>query len=186
MRRKRTWLGSRRLRRMVGNESSEPWAVEMITLEYSVTGTVDVAANKWAWSYFTQTTRPAGSLDVAVTDIHATGAMLPPDLRGRTASFHFGTGLVALVAKNDAAIAVWEKWNGSNRPLAGFALIGPYSLSGWFASQDGTIGSPIMASVFPVRDATLTRIDGSGAGFTSTMPRAMISSAFVHTIVPTG
>ncbi|MCU1393763.1 MAG: hypothetical protein JWM34_2191 [Ilumatobacteraceae bacterium] len=172
---------------MSRSDPVEPWSVELVTLAYSFVGTVDAAADKWANQSFTlQAGSSASPLTVVIDSIQPTSTTLPPDLRGRPASFRFGTGLIALAARNDAAIAVWERWNGSMTPLAGFALIGPYSLTGWFSSPDGTIGSTLMAPMFAVRDATLTRIDGEGPGFTTTMPRAVVSTALAHTIVATG
>ena len=170
---------------MSRSDPVEPWSVEVVTLASSIVGTVDVAADKWANHIFSvQAAGSASPLTVLIADIRGTGAIVPPDLRGRQASFRFGTALVAVAARNDAAVAAWDRWNESMTPLPGFALVGPYSVTGWFGSTDGTISSTLIAPVFAVRDATLTRIDGQGSGFSTTMPRAMVSTSLAQIIVP--
>jgi hypothetical protein len=165
--------------------SGEPWLVDVITLEYLISGTVEGVGQKWGWDYFQAMggNGPARTFDVHVGEARATGALPAPALTGRLASFSQRTALVALAPRNDAAIAVWEKWN-TMAPVVAEILLGPYALSGSVLAPDGNPGTPILGDRFGIRDATLRRIDGAGDGAPISLPRATVESRFVHTAGP--
>jgi hypothetical protein len=161
--------------------SGEPWQVDVVTLEYVFSGTVDAAGQKWGWDYFQAAggRGPARTFDLHVADARPTGTHPAPAVTGQVVSFSQRTAMVALVPRDAPAIAVWEKWN-VMAPVAVELLLGPYALSGLVLSPDASPTTPILAASFGMRDVTLRRIDGAGDGAPLSLPRATVHSAFVH------
>jgi hypothetical protein len=167
------------------NPSGAPWPVDVLTLEYLISGQVSPDAQKWGWSYFQLLEKgPARTFDVDVTAVKPTGARSAPALAGRRASFARGTAWVGLISRGEAADAVWEEWNGKWAGTPADVLLGPYALSGTVVSTDGAVPTAMLNDCFAVRDATITRVDGAGDGAAITAPRAVFMSAFVHTAAP--
>jgi hypothetical protein len=162
-------------------------AARRATLEYLISGQVEARAQKWGWSYFSPIEkRPAQQLEVTVAEARSTGARPAPSLAGTSASFAYGTALVALIPRGEETVKVWEEWAAAvGQPVAAEVLIGPYALTGTVLSADGTL-SALLNDRFAVRDATFTRIDGAGDGAAIDAPRAVVATAFVHTAFVAG
>lgn len=167
--------------------SGEPWPVDVLTLEQLITGEVYAASQKWGWCYLQayggQT--PAQALDVQVSAVAATGAVpAATGLVGRRVSFGPATAMIALITRGPAADAVWDQWNGSLPTVAAEVLVGPYRLAGTLLSPDGTVNAPMIAAAVPFRDATISRVDGAGAGAAIQAGRGVLSTAFVQAAAP--
>lgn len=167
--------------------SGAPWPLDVVTLEYLVSGQVEAAAQKWGWSYFSPIEkRPAQALALTVAEARPTGALPAPPLAGTSASFAYATALVALIPRGEETDKVWDEWAGSvGQPVPATVLVGPYALTGNVLSPDNTL-SVLLNDRFAVRDATITRIDGAGDAAPIDAPRAVVSTAFVHTGVVAG
>lgn len=143
-----------------------------------ISGEVDAAAQQWGWSYFQVVgPPPARTLDVAVTADRPISGVPALGWAGARASFAFRTGLVAVIARDDAALAVWEEWNGASPGVAAVVLVGPYAVSGTVLTPDGTMASVLLNPVFAVRDATITRTDGRGDPAPLPVARAVVGTA---------
>lgn len=158
----------------------------MITTEYVISGRVEGGGLKWGWTYFEYavTSGPARPFEFVATAARSTGALPAPAVVGRQAAVTRGSALVALAPRGDTAIGLWEQWN-TMAPVAAEVLIGPYLLTGSVLSPDGSATSPILGASFPVRDATLRRIDGYGDGAPIELARATIDARFVHMVSAT-
>jgi hypothetical protein len=160
--------------------NGEPWAVDVLTLDYLVSGQVAPEAQKWAWTYFSMTEKNAPSaLEVTVSETRSTGGLTAPDLARKTAGFSYQTGLVGLIARNEAAEQAWDKWAVLGDAVAAEVTLGPYAISGLLLSPSGGL-SFLINDRFAMRDATVTRID-SGSGGPIEAPKAVFSTRFVQT-----
>jgi hypothetical protein len=100
-----------------------------------------------------------------------------------SASFAYGTAVIALISAGDATDAVWEKRAGGiGTPVAAEMFAGPYAITGSFLSADGTM-SVLVNDRVGVRDATFTRIDGAGDGQPITAQRALVATGLVQAAV---
>ena len=164
-----------------------PWPIDVVTLDYVFSGSVELADQKWGWNYFqVYGQRPAQTLDLRVAECRSTAGLPAPGWVGTKASFTFHGGLVAVIPRGDAAVAVWEEWNGTSTGVPAVVLVGPYAVSGTVLSPDSTMGPPLLNHAFPVRDATITRCDGRGDPTPIAAPRAIVGTAFVQAAAVAG
>src|SRR3954469_23075419 len=113
------------------SKPSGPWPVDVLTLEYLVSGEVDEPGQKWGWNYFQVIGEsPGRPFEVLVSAARPTGALADPALAGRRAYFTLASGLVALIPRGEAADAVWDEWNSSTDGVAAKLLVGAYSITG--------------------------------------------------------
>lgn len=153
----------------------------MLTLDHLISGEVDVPAQKWGWSYFQIIEqRPAQTLDVTVASSRSTSGLPTLAWTGARASFAFNSGLIAVIARGPAAVAVWEEWNGKTAGIAAVVLVGPYAVSGTIVTPDGTLGPALLNHAFPVRDATISRADGKGDMAPIEAERAIVGTSFAQ------
>lgn len=156
--------------------SAEEWPIEVLTLDFLVTGRVGAAAQKWGWTYFATTAqRAAQELRVEVDAIQPTGKLAAPAWAGRTASFAYSNGLVAFIAREPATVAIWQKWAaGIGQPVQAQFIAGPYVVSATILAPDGTL-QVMLSDRIAIYDATITRIDDSG-GTPIDVPFGMLST----------
>jgi hypothetical protein len=160
--------------------SGGSWSLDVLTLDYLVSGQVDPGAQKWAWAYFAMTEqRTPSALEVTVSDTRSTGTMAAPVLAGKTVGFSYQTGLVGLIPRDEAAAKVWDKWADLGDAVAAEVTLGPYAISGSLLSPSGGL-SFLINDRFAMRDATVTRVDG-GSGGSIEAPQAVFSTRFVQT-----
>ena len=164
-----------------------PLPLDVLTSEYLISGEVEPRAQKWFWSYFSPIEkRPAQQLAITVTAARATGNRGAPPIVGASASFAYGTGMIALIPRGPETDAVWDEWaTAFGQPVAAELLVGPYAVTGTFLTADGTM-SAVLSDRVSVRDATFTRIDGAGDGVPIQAPRAVVATGFVHAAVVAG
>jgi len=155
------------------------WALDVLTLDYLVSGQVGDGAEKWAWSYFSMvekdTPRP---LEVTVSEARSTGALPAPDLAGKTVGFSYQTGLIGLIPRDEEAEKIWDQWAAIGDPAPAEVTIGPYTISGSLLSPSGGLNF-LINDRFAMRDATVRRVDGAGGAIDA--PKAVISTRFVQT-----
>jgi hypothetical protein len=155
------------------------WELDVLTLDYVVSGEVDPDAQKWAWTYFSMTEKDTPSaLEVTASGARSTGSMTAPDLAGRTVGFSYQTGLVGLIPRNEAAEKIWDQWAALGDALAADVTIGPYAISGSLLSPSGGLNFAINDR-FAMRDATIARVDGASPPIDA--PQAVFSTRFVQT-----
>jgi hypothetical protein len=166
---------------LFGDKSDgEAWSLDVLTLDYLVSGQVGPGTQKWAWTYFSMTEKDVPSaLEVMVSEARATGSLAAPDLAGKTVGFSYQTGLVGLIPRDEAAGKIWDQWAALGDPVPAEVTIGAYAISGSLLSPSGGL-SFLINDRFAMRDATVTRIDG-GAGGPIEAPRAVFSTRFVQT-----
>jgi hypothetical protein len=157
----------------------EPWALDVLTLDYLVSGQVGPDAQKWAWTFFSVIEKEAPSaLEVTVSEARSTGALPAPDLAGKTVGFSYATGLIGLFPRDEAGEKLWDQWAGIGEAAPAEVTIGPYAISGSLLSPSGGLDF-LINDRFAMRDATVTRSDGAGAPIDA--PRAVFSTRFVQT-----
>jgi hypothetical protein len=161
-----------------------PLPLDVLTPDYLISGQVEPDAQKWAWSYFSPIEkRPAQQLELTVTAARATGSRAAPPLAGTSASFAYGTALIALIPRGEPTDALWEEWaTALGKPVAAELFIGPYAVTGTFLTADGTM-SAVLNDRVAARDATFTRIDGAGDGVPIQAPRAVVATGFLQAAV---
>ena len=151
---------------LFGNAAAagEEWPIDVLTLDFLVSGRVGVDAQKWGWAYFAPTgQRAAQELRVTVDAMHPTGKLAAPEWVGRTASFAYSNGLVAFIAREPATVAVWQKWAASiGSPVQAEFVAGPYLVAGSALSPDGTL-QVMLSDRIAIFDATITRLDDPAA-----------------------
>jgi hypothetical protein len=164
-----------------------PLPLSVLTPDYLISGVVEDDAQKWAWTYFSVTEKnPPRALEITVSDARPTGGRAAPPLAGCTASFAFGTAIIALISTGAPTDALWDKWAALiGTPVAAELFAGPYAVTGQFLSADGTM-SAILNDRIAVRDASFTRIDGAGDGVPIQAARAVVATGFVQTAVVAG
>jgi hypothetical protein len=155
------------------------WALDVLTLDYLVSGQVGDGSAEWAWSYFSMvekdTPRP---LEVTVSEARSTGALPAPDLAGKTVGFSYQTGLIGLIPRDEEAEKAWDQWAAIGDATPAEVTIGPYAISGSLLSPSGGLNF-LINDRFAMRDATVTRVDGSGGPIEAA--RAVFSTRFVQT-----
>jgi hypothetical protein len=155
------------------------WELDVLTLDYLVSGQVDPGAQKWAWTYFSMTEKDTPSpLEVTASGARSTGTLPAPDLAGKTVGFSYQTGLIGLIPRNEDAGKIWEQWAAMGDAVAAEVTIGPYAISGSLLSPSGGLNF-LINDRFAMRDATVTRVDGPGAPIDA--PQAVFSTRFVQT-----
>ena len=160
--------------------NGESWSLDVLTLDYLVSGEVGPAAQKWAWTYFSMVEkRTPSSLEMTASKASSTGNLPAPDLAGKTVGFSYQTGLIGLIPRDEAAGNAWDKWAVLGDALAAELTIGPYAISGSMLSPSGGL-SVLINDRFAMRDATITRVDG-GSGAPIDAPKAVFSTRFVQT-----
>jgi hypothetical protein len=155
-----------------------PLPLDVLTLEYLISGQVEPDKQKWAWTYFPPLEKQAAqALELTVTAARATGAHPSPALPGSTASFTYSSAMVALIPRGQAADALWDEWapGGMGGSVAGELIVGPYAVTGTFLTADGTM-SAVLNDRVAARDAVITRIDGAGDAAPIDAPRAMVAT----------
>jgi hypothetical protein len=163
------------------SSSGAPWSLDVLTLDYIVSGQVEPGAQKWAWGYFAMTEeRTPKALELTVSGARSTGALPAPALAGKVAGFSYQTGLVGLIPRDEAAAKIWEKWAVLGDEMAAEFTIGPYAITGSLLSPSGGL-DVLINDRFAMRDATITRLDGSGPGTPIEAPQAVFSTRFVQT-----
>jgi hypothetical protein len=163
---------------------SGPWPVDVLTLEYLVSGEVDEAAQKWGWNYFQVLGEdPPVPFEVVVSAVRPTGRCAKPALEGRRALFGLESGAVAFIPRGDAADAVWDAWNKGTDGVASLFLIGPYSVAGTVLAQGTQLSAVALGRAVAFRDATFTRVDGAGDGMQIAAPRATVLTRSAHAAV---
>ena len=164
-----------------------PLPLSVLTPDYLISGVVEDDAQKWAWSFFSPIQKDAPQpLQLSVTEARATGNRAAPPLAGCTASFAYGTAMIAIISTGAPTDALWDEWSAAvGTPVAAELFAGPYAITGQFLSADGTM-SAIRNDRIAVRDATFTRIDGTGDGAPIQAARAVVATAFVQTAVVAG
>src|SRR3954467_7495744 len=168
--------------------AAAPLPLDVLTLDYLISGEVQPDHQKWAWTYFSpHEKQPAQALELTVTAARSTGARPAPALAGTSASFAYSTALVAVISRGEAADALWDEWaaGGMGAPLTGELLVGPYAVSGTFLTVDGTMDVVINDRV-AVRDAVFTRVDGTGDGAQIQAGRAVVATNVMHAAVVAG
>ena len=161
------------------NSGGEPFSLDVLTADYLVSGQVDAGAQKWAWTYFSMTEKEVpGTLEVAVSETRSTGSLAAPNLAGKTAGFSYATGLIGLIARDEAATKVWDQWANLGAPAAAEVTIGPYAITGTLLSPAGGLNF-LINDRFAMQDATVTRVDGASGPIDA--PRAVFSTRFVQT-----
>src|SRR4051794_9692127 len=141
-----------------------PLPLDVLTLEYLITGQVEAGDQRWAWTYFSpHEKQPAVPLQLTVSGARSTGSRPAPPLAGSSASFAYSTAMVAVIPRGEPADALWEEWaaGGMSSSVAGQLLVGPYAVSGTFLTADGTM-SAVLNDRVAARDAVITRVDGAG------------------------
>jgi hypothetical protein len=169
---------------LFGNDSGgEAWSLDILTADYLISGKVAASAMKWAWTYFSMTEKDTPrALEVDVSEARSTGALAAPDLAGKTAGFSYATGLIGLIARDEAADKVWDQWANFGSPAPGEVTVGPYAVTGSLLSPSGL--DFLINDRFAVQDATITRLDGSGSPIDA--PKAVFSTRFVQTAAYSG
>jgi hypothetical protein len=163
------------------NSGGEPWSVDVLTADYLVSGRVAANAMKWAWTYFSMTEKDAPrTLEVVVSEARPTGPLAAPDLPGKTAGFSYATGLIGLIARDEAASKAWDQWANLGAAAAAEVTVGPYAITGSALSPSGGLDF-LINDRFAMQDATITRLDGSGTPIDA--PKAVFSTRFVQTAV---
>jgi hypothetical protein len=165
-----------------------PLALDVLTLEYLISGQVEPDDQRWAWTYFSpHEKQPAAALQLTVSAARATGTRAAPPLAGSSASFAYSTAMVAVIPRGDPADALWEEWaaGGMSGTVAGELLIGPYSVRGTFLTADGTM-SAVLNDRVAARDAVITRVDGAGDGSPIQAPRAVVATNLMHAALTAG
>jgi len=165
---------------LFGDQSNgEAWEIDVLTQDYVVSGQVGPGAQRWAWTYLSMTEKNAPSaLEVAVSGARSTGSLVAPVLAGKTVGFSYAAGLIGLIVRNDAAGKAWDQWAALGEEAAAEVTIGPYAISGTVLSPSGGLDF-LINDRFAMRDATVTRVDGSGGPIDT--PRAVFSTRFVQT-----
>jgi hypothetical protein len=162
------------------SSSGESWSLDVLTLDYLVSGQVGPGAQKWAWTYFAMTEqRTPSPLEVTVSGARSTGGLPAPDLAGKTVGFSYQTGLIGLIPRDEAAGKAWDKWAVLGDAVAAELTIGPYAISGSLLSPSGGL-SFLINDRFAMREATVTRVDG-GPSDRIEAPQAVFSTRFVQT-----
>src|SRR5690349_5501611 len=112
--------------------SGAAWPLDVLTLEYLISGQVESAAQKWGWSYFSPLQKDVPhELSLTVSGARSTGSLPAPTWNAATAGFAYGTSLVALISRGEATDQIWDKWAGSvGQPVPVEALVGPYTVTG--------------------------------------------------------
>jgi hypothetical protein len=165
-----------------------PLPLDVLTSEYLISGQVEPEKQKWAWTYFSpHEKQPAQALQVTVTAVRSTGARPAPALAGTSASFAYATAMIAVIPRGDPADALWEEWaaGGMTGTVSGELLVGPYAVTGTFLTADGTF-SAVLNDRVAARDATFTRIDGTGDGTPIQAPRAVVATNFMQAAIAAG
>jgi hypothetical protein len=155
-----------------------PLPLDVLTLEYLISGQVEPDKQKWAWTYFSPLEKQAAqALELTVTAARSTGAHPAPAFAGSSASFTYSSAMVALIPRGPAADALWDQWaaGGMGQAVAGELIVGPYAVTGTFLTADGTM-STILNDRVAARDATITRIDGAGDAAPIAALRAMVAT----------
>ena len=166
-----------------GPKSDGPWPVDVLTLEYLVSGEVDEPGQKWGWDYFQVIgDNPARPFELVVSNVSPTGSYPTPALVGRRAYFTLESSLVALIPRAGAADVVWDKWNTLDKGVASLLLVGPYT--GTVLSPDSQLQTMLLGRALALRDVTITRVAGAGAGATPIQaPRATVLTRALHSAV---
>jgi hypothetical protein len=161
-----------------------PWTLDVLTPDYLVSGQVDEPGQKWGCTYFSPVAQsPAQQLELAVMGVRSTGVRPAPQLAGTHASFNYGTQMLALIPRDEAAAAAWDEWAAAvGAPVPAEVFLGPYVLTGSVYTPDGTM-SVLLNDRFAIRAATITRIDGAGNATPIEAPRAMVASIAVQMAV---
>lgn len=163
------------------------WPIEVLTADYLISGEVEARAQKWGWTYFCTTEhRVPDSLDLRVTGVTPTSGLPPLPWVGAQASLGFRTGLVALIPRGPAAIAVWDQWNAQVPGTPAVMRVGPYAVTATVLTADAKPGTGLINHAFAVRDASITRADGRGDGSAITADRAIVTTQFVQAIATAG
>jgi len=163
------------------SKPSGPWPVDVLTLEYLVSGEVDEAGQKWGWNYFQVFGEtPGRPFEVVVSAARPTGSLASPALAGRRAYFTLASSLVAVIPRGEAADAVWDEWNKSTDGVASLLLVGPYAVTGTVLSPNSELQPVMLGRAIAMRDATFTRVDG-GDPAPIQAARATVSTRFLHT-----
>jgi hypothetical protein len=165
-----------------------PLPLDVLTLDYLISGEVQPDHQKWAWTYFSPLEKePARALELTVTAVRSTGARPAPALAGTSASFAYSTALVAVIPRGPAADALWDEWaaGGMEQSVAGELLVGPYAVTGTFLSADGTM-SAVLNDRVAARDVVITRIDGAGDGSSIQAPRAVAATNLMQAAISAG
>lgn len=163
------------------------WPVDVLTADHLVSGEVEPPAQKWGWTYFALTQpRLTTSFDIRVTATASTSGLPAPAWTGAVASFAFHTGLIAIIPRGPAAVAVWEEWNAQFPSSPAVVLVGPYAVTGTVITADGWPGTGLINHAIAVREAAITRVDGKGDGTAIPAERAIISTQLIHAIAAAG
>jgi hypothetical protein len=163
------------------SQPSEPWPVDVLTLEYLVSGTVEETNQKWDWSYFqTYGVDPAVPFDLRVSSVRSTGAYPKPALEGTLAFFVLNSSLVAVIPRGPAADRVWDQWNKTPTGVVSEVLAGPYSVTGTVLSVDSRLTTVILGRALALRDAAITRVDGAGDATPIQAPRLTLFTHAIH------
>jgi hypothetical protein len=155
--------------------------VDVLTLDYLISGQVGAAALKWAWTYFSMTEKRAPSpLELTVSEARSTGDQAAPELAGKLVAFSYQAGLVGLIPRDEPASKAWDEWADLGNAEAAEFTIGPYAISGSLLSPSGGL-AVLISDRFSMREATITRIDGAGSGAPIEAQQAVFSTRFVQT-----
>ena len=163
---------------------ADPWPVDVLTLEYLVSGEVDEAGQKWGWVYLQALapTSPARPLEVVVASARPTGSAGAPELTGLRACFAACSSLVALIPRGEATAAAWDGWNHGDA-VAARLLVGPYLLTGTVVAPGRDLADVLLGRALAVRELTIERVDGLGDGAPVRAPRATVLTRHLHTAV---
>jgi hypothetical protein len=168
------------------SKPSGPWPVDVLTLEYLLSGEVDEPGQKWGWNYFQVFGEtPGRPFELVVSTANPTGRLASPALEGRRAYFALGSGLVAFIPRGEAADAVWDEWNSATDGVASLLLVGPYSVAGTVLAPGSQLQAAMLGRAIALRDVTITRVDG-GDATPIQAPRATVLTRFLHAAVETG
>ena len=166
--------------------SGEPWSLDVLTLDYLISGQVGAAAQKWAWTYFSMVEkRTPNPLELTVSETRSTGNQAAPELTGKLAAFSYEAGLVGLIPRDEPASKAWDEWADLGNAEPAEFTIGPYAISGSLLSPSGGL-AVLINDRFAMREATITRIDGAGPGAPIEAPQAVFSTRFVQTSALSG
>lgn len=169
---------------LFSKEPGAPLPVEVFTAQYAIAGELTAGSAKWAWTYL-QTAAgedPASALSITAPVVRPTGG-LPAPPPAQTAHASLATGLIAVAPRGGAADALWDEWATFDQRVAARILAGPYLITGDVLTPGGDIAGVMLGRAIAVRDATLTRVDGTGDATPVALPRATVFLRFLDAVL---
>jgi hypothetical protein len=165
------------------------WAVQLLTTEYLVDGSLDYDDSSGSWWFLEA---QAGQLALETLNLKQASFQPTAGLNvsmpaAATWSTPSTAAYVACIPRDEASTAYALKQNSSWRnPIPAVVFVGPYSIRGNILSREQQLGSMQISGIFPMQQAVIDCL-APGARLTGlAAPYLLVHSLLLHGIVTGG